>query len=115
VRLADGLRTAGFIGGGGVYGVLLALLLRTDAEATRVFHASLVSGANLEPDSPILRYRNRSISERVLGRGTRGEREVTIATGIKAWNAWRKGETTHYLAWRGGRDVKSPEPFPLPV
>lgn len=113
--LASRLQTGGVGGGQGLHAIGLALMLRVDADATRVFAESLASGANLPTDSPILLYRRRMLADKRIP-NTAADREVSVATLIKTWNAWRKAETPKNLTWRGGNDVKyNREPFPMPV
>lgn len=112
VHLADSLRSAGLGGGTGSLGGVLTVLLRKDAEATREFAYSLASGANLAVNSPILKLRNRLVSERRESRlmGTLADREMLWALAFRAWNNWRQGREVSILIWRPGT-----EPFPEPV
>lgn len=116
VELANKLRTYGLSGGSGLLGTLFTLLLRVDAEQAETFADSLASGADLAVDSPILRYRNRLISDQRLP-GTLEFREHLTALGIKAWNYWRAGETVKSLTFHAQRGVgtRGGEPFPVPV
>ena len=108
VRMGETLRGAGMAGGAGLLGAFCTLILRVDDEAAQEFAYSLGSGANLEPDSPILRLRNRlATQQRFYGSGD--EREAYLAIAIKAWNAWRKGEQMKLLIWRES------EGFPVPL
>ncbi len=110
IHCADLLHARGFAGGIGLWGTLFGLLLRVDHEAALLFADALASGENLERDNPILRLRNRMLAERRLPNAWT-DREVHIAVGIKAWNAWRRGETIQQLVWRGRNNN---EPFPVP-
>jgi hypothetical protein len=110
IRYAQHLQRAGFVGGVGLYATLFVLLLRVDRDAALLFAEKLTTGANLEPNDPILRFRNRMIGERLSS--AQKDREVYLAIGIKVWNAWRKGESLEKLIWRG---QSNNEPFPAPV
>jgi hypothetical protein len=113
VQAANNLRSAGGLGGGGgLLAVFVVLISRVDAEAAHWFVASLETGANLEVTSPILKLRTRLLAERHTGRGSgihgQDAREALLAMCIKAWNAWRRGESMQMLIWR------ERESFPVP-
>jgi hypothetical protein len=116
VLLGNQVRAAGLKGGAGLLGLLFALLIRVDENAAGVFAEHLGSGANLDSDSPILRFRNRLISDQRMPNGL-ADREHLIALGIKAWNAWRAGEAVRSLTWHPQRGVGSRggEAFPVAV
>ena len=112
VHLADGIRSAGLAGGSGLLGAAITLLRRIDAEACEQFCEALQFGADLAADSPILKLRNRLMSERRDTRigGSLADRELLMALFIRAWNAWRRGERLQLLIWR-----ERTEPFPEPI
>jgi hypothetical protein len=113
LKLAEHIRVVGhFYGGGGLWAILFALLLRANHDAAHLFAEALATGANLEVDSPILRLRSRMLDPRNVPNSV-DERETALAIGIKAWNAWRAGERVEQLMWRGSRRLKSPESFPV--
>lgn len=116
VLLANRLKGSGLSGGGGLLGGLFALLLRVDAQQAEAFADALASGADLAADSPILRFRNRLISDQRVP-NTLEFREHLTALGIKAWNLWRAGETTRSLTFHPQRGVgtRAGEPFPVAV
>jgi hypothetical protein len=112
VRVADNLRATGHLGGGtGLLAAFATMIRRADAEAAEWFLAALLSGANLDTDSPILRLRTRLLSERQGHRiGTSPpEREALLAICIKAWNAWRRNESMKMLVWRESQGFPVPE------
>lgn len=86
---------------------LFGLLNREQADA---FFASLMDGANLTPDSPILRLREIMLRELTAQR--RMPRHRLWALTIKAWNAWRQGQPLQILKWKTGGS--KPESFPTP-
>ena len=112
VRAADLLRGAGLAGGTGTTGAIVTVLMRKNEDAAREFVGSLKEGANLGPNSPILRLRNRLQSERRDTRigTTLADRERLFAVWFRAWNAWRHGDEMTLLIWRETR-----EPFPEPM
>ncbi len=114
VLLANKVRSAGLAGGAGLLGILLVLLLRVDRDATYIFAESLSTGAQLERDSPILRFRNRLITDKRMPNGL-ADREHLVALGIKAWNAWRAGEQMQQLTWHAqrGPGTRAGEAFPV--
>lgn len=116
VLLANHLRGGHLSGGAGLLGTLCALLLRVDRDAAAEFVEALTSGANLDADSPILRFRNRLISEQRMP-NDQGSREHLLALGIKAWNFWRAGERIGQLTWHAERTSgrRGGEPFPVPA
>jgi len=115
VQLGNKLKGSGLSGGAGLLGTLFTLLLRANAEQAEVFADALASGANLAADSPILRFRNRLISDQRVP-NTLEFREHLTALGIKAWNLWLAGETTRSLTFHPQRGVgtRAGEPFPVP-
>lgn len=116
VLLANQVRAAGLKGGAGLLGTVFALLIRADEAQAGVFAERLGSGANLDADSPILKFRNRLISDQRMPNGP-ADREHLIAIGLKAWNAWRKGEKVGQLTWHAqrGAGTRSGETFPVAI
>jgi hypothetical protein len=116
VLLGNQVRAAGLRGGAGLLGTLFALLLRADEAKAAEFAERLGSGANLDTDSPILRFRNRLITDQRMPNGP-ADREHLIALGIKAWNAWRAGESVRSLTFhpQRGPGTRGGEAFPVAV
>lgn len=84
---------------------------RIDATDSTHFWARLVDGANLEPDSGILRLR--AVLDGQAASNAKYETPHLQALVIKAWNAYRRGAPVRVLSYRPGG--ASPEAFPLPV
>jgi len=117
VQLAARVRnTGGLSGGAGLLGILFTLLLRVDPADTEEFAEKLTTGADLGQDSPILRFRNRLISDSRMS-GAITVREHLLALGIKAWNFWRAGEEIQQLTWHAERTTgrRGGEAFPVPA
>ena|GEM_PF-721449 len=116
VLLANHVRTGGLSGGSGLLGTLFTLLLRVDRDAAADFAEALKSGANLDVDSPILRYRNRLITDQRLP-SNQASREHLLALGVKAWNFWRAGEQVGQLTFHAERTSgrRGGEAFPVAV
>lgn len=97
---------------GSALSLCLYLFDQIDAEDSEFFFARLVDGAGLEAGSPILALRRRAIEAARQDRRAALPTEEAVALIIKAWNAFRAGESLQVLAWkRGGA---SPESFPEP-
>lgn len=116
VLLANQVRGHGLSGGAGLLGTLFTLLLRANRDQAYVFAEHLGSGANLDSDNPILKYRNRLISDKRMPNGL-ADREHLVALGIKAWNFWRAGERVGQLTWHAqrGAGTRGGEDFPTAV
>jgi hypothetical protein len=115
VRLAGLVRIDGFLGGAGLWAVAIALLIRKDRDAAELFVEALRTGANLTPDSSVLKLRNMlktAPMQYAAAYSTRRGRETVVALIIKAWNFWRRGEGISALHWRS--EGRSAEPFPTP-
>lgn len=87
---------------------------RLDSEDQEVFLERLIKGVELEETSPILQLRlvlERFGIERLRGRGQRRNQVDYAAHIIKAWNAWRRGESIQRLVWYRGGSKR--EPFPI--
>lgn len=82
-------------------------------EDTQVFWDSLLTGADLAKDSPLLLLRNALQND---ARGFGGKKMPTYrqaALICKAWNLWREGDTRQSLTWHyGGRQKDT---FPIPI
>lgn len=77
-----------------------------EADATEFF-TMLATGVNLGPGNPILALRRRLIQNRDSGNARNNlSRTFVSAITVKAWNAWRRGETVQTLKWLDS------EPFP---
>lgn len=70
------------------------------------FTQAVVSGANLQPDSPILALRNWAVG-RPTDQGVRQQLQVALIA--KAWNAYVNHKSTKILRWQ-----TSSLPMPLP-
>lgn len=104
----------GLSGGPGLLATLFALCLRVDEAAAELFAESLSTGANLPPDSPVLLYRRRLISDQRMS-SAQDAREHLLALGVKAWNFWRRGERVQSLTWHPKRSpgARTGEDFPV--
>lgn len=78
----------------GTAALLIHLMGEKDEEDAKAFWENVLSGEDLKKDSPIFRLR-----ERLMAKGRLQPTEVMVIS-IKAWNAWRKGETMQTLFWR---------------
>ncbi len=82
-----------------------------DSDDADAFFERLITGTELEDNSPILRLREFMFREATAQR--RVGRHRLQAYYIKAWNAYREGKPMQLLKWRtGGAD---PEKFPVPA
>jgi len=99
--LAQTLAAAGLQGGPGTWAAALTLLWRIDQDATREMVRYLLSGAGMNAGHPLLALRNRAVNRdaRLYTRGPEGRQEL-LGMIIKAWNAWRQGESLTRLTWR---------------
>lgn len=78
---------------------------QVDSEARSEFFAGLEDGAGLLTGSPVLLLRNRLADNRAA-KAKLPAHEIQ-AIYIKAWNAFRRGESLRFLRWRS-----ADEPFP---
>jgi hypothetical protein len=84
-----------------------------DEDDALVFWERLATGTGLEEDDPILRLREWLIAHRVEARTGRGLATwLQAAIIIKAWNAYRDGQSLKFLRFRQGG--AHPEDFPRP-
>ncbi|MGW0681793.1 hypothetical protein ACWD2L_00325 [Streptomyces sp. NPDC002754] len=91
-------------------GVAYWLFDRLDGPDTSEFMARLQSGANIDDTDPVYQLRSRA---QQMHRGTaRYPTYHYLALTIKAWNAYRLGQTVTALSFRSGG--AAPEPFPEP-
>jgi hypothetical protein len=104
------------VGSGGMWASLLVLFRRLDSGATDRFIEAMLNGNDLSKGSPLLVLRNRLTSDSgYWATNTRSDKENLAASIVKAWNAWRKGETMETwrsLTWRSSG--KAAEAFPVP-
>lgn len=97
-----------------MFAALNYLCAQKSAKAAEDFFYQLATGNDIGSRSkghPINRLRSMlqsDIRERALGRGT--SPLVKAAYTVKAWNAWRSGNETGLIRWRGERSPD--EPFP---
>jgi hypothetical protein len=88
----------------------LALRLRfdeIDLSASQEFFDKLATGEDLGKGNPILVLRSTLIKYRFASEGLRNgsaykDRHFELVATIKAWNAWRKGETLNHISVRSG-------------
>jgi len=83
-----------------------------DADDANTFFEALKEGTNLAPGDPILVLRNYLETQLVVGASSRANKLTHQALIIKAWNAWRDGETITVLTWKSGG--MRAEAFPVP-
>ncbi len=112
-KMADSVRQV-LEGGKGIWGAAFVLLMRVDRPAVEKFAYLLRTGEDLSRGNPILLLRRRTEPQKsaFFARDSRA-REELMALIIKAWNAWRSGETIETLRWRG--QARKPEAFPVPI
>jgi hypothetical protein len=112
LHLADRLRIMGdFVGGSGLWSIVMTLFWRISPEQAEVFVQSLIEGANLEAGSPILKLRNMYKGSARDWQASGENRERLLANVIKAWNAWRRDELVQVISWHNtGRGA---EKFPV--
>lgn len=82
-----------------------------DQEDADAFFARLGDGQNMAKGDPIFELR-RTLAESKSIRGNRNETYLLAIT-VKAWNAYRNGETVGLYRWRPGG--AKPEKFPEPI
>jgi hypothetical protein len=73
----------------------------------------VTTGAVLQRVHPLLVLRNRLLGSQRDQYSTLSGREALVAIAIKAWNAWREGETLQVLTSRA--DGRRAEAFPEPT
>lgn len=91
-------------------GLLIASFSDIDTEDADYFFEHLMSGAELEPRSPILMLRS-SLASLHDSKGTTNQTYMAALT-IKAWNKFRAGESVGTLKFTPGG--ANPEKFPEP-
>lgn len=98
--------------GGSTAGLLVWIFSHIDEDDAEFFIDRLVDGIGLEEGSPILALRNaiQRFSQSSADRRMTMPTELGVALGIKAWNAYRRGETIALLKFRVGG--AKPEAFP---
>jgi hypothetical protein len=92
-------------------GLLIWLFSALDYEDCEAFFDRLVDGQNLSKGDPVYELR-RTIQGAKDARGQRNQIYLLVIT-IKAWNAYRQGETVGLYRWRAGG--AKPEAFPEPI
>lgn len=94
-------------------GLLKWIFEGIDVEDSDYFFDKLITGSGLEEGSPILALR-RYAYRYAEGKNTRSGLpfDIAIAVGIKAWNAYRKGDDVKLLTYKSGG--ARPEMFPIP-
>lgn len=90
------------------------LFQQLDDEDCAAFFDGIKDGAGLEEGSPILAFRRLVLNEMATNNRRHGRMNevLLLALLIKAWNAYRAGETVQLLKWRSGG--AKPESFPVP-
>lgn len=78
-----------------------------DLSASQEFFDKLATGEDLGKGNPILVLRSTLIKYRFASEGLRNgsaykDRHFELVATIKAWNAWRKGETLNHISVRSG-------------
>lgn len=92
-----------------IAGFLMWLAYNDDADVADLFFDSLKTGALLGEDDPVLRLRERLISDRsALKRMKNNER---LALSIKAYNSFKRDQPIKTLRWR--QLGSNPELFPI--
>ena len=90
------------------------LFALSDPGDCEVFFLRLRDGQGLVDGDPIFALRKTLLNNLAAGPGRGRYNDVALlALVIKAWNAWRAGETVKVLYWRAGG--ASPEAFPEPA
>lgn len=80
-----------------------------DAHAAEEFFEALTTGANLGEDSPVLALRRRLTGN--YGAMRRISLEEQVAAVVRAWNAWRRGQSMQRIQTTGRAGVVTiPEP-----
>lgn len=98
--------------GGTTVALLMHILNKIDTDDAEFFFDRLQDGVGLEAGSPILALRDaisRFVSANQSNRTTMPT-ELGVALGIKAWNAYRRGDDVKQLKFRVGG--AKPESFP---
>jgi hypothetical protein len=113
VRLGDRIYHSGIQGGIGLWGIVMTLFLRLDAEQAEQFAEHLTTGAGLHRGHPLLVLRNRLLGSQRDQYSTLSGREALVAIAIKSWNAWRESRTLPALTWRA--EGRRAEAFPQPI
>lgn len=73
---------------------------RVDKEDAEEFFSSLLTGAELAIGNPILAMRRMMVESR-----RKPHPRVLGACLVKAWNAWRDGDTIYLLSWKGNQET----------
>jgi hypothetical protein len=94
----------------GVTAAVFRRFFALDEDDAAAFHEALVTGANLEPNHPVLQLRNLLQPTRARGGRMPDFREAGLM--CKAWNLWRDGDRKGSLVWHYGGTQR--EPFPIP-
>jgi hypothetical protein len=84
------------------------VLAEKDPQAAGRFFDALANGVDLAEDNPVRRFRERLIKDK--GSKYKIATSEKIALGIKAFNAFRRGQTMQMLVWKGYGE--SPEEYP---
>jgi hypothetical protein len=95
--------------------LLMWVLGNIDADDADFFFDRFADGVGLEEGSPILALRNTVMKFQQNNMDNRRTMpaELGVALGIKAWNAYRRGDDVKQLTYRVGG--AKPEPFPEPI
>lgn len=96
---------------GAIAGLAWWVLSNIDADDAEFFFARLGDGQSLIKGDPIFELR-RTLHDTKNVRGQRNE-TFLLAITMKAWNAYRNGETVGLYRWRPGG--AKPEKFPEPI
>lgn len=109
VEISDRVRKSGSLTAGAA-SLCHWLFLHIDADDCAFFFARVGDGAGLMTDDPI--YALRRALDNLVSTSGRADESYVIALVIKAWNAYRAGESVQLIAYRPGGS--RPERFPEP-
>ena len=83
----------------GVFFALIARMNTIDAVAARAWGDAMELGANLDPNDPIKKVRDRTMTS-ASRPGQVSDRVIELGVMVKAWNLWVLGREVKYLSWR---------------
>lgn len=109
----DRIHAVKLAGGVGLLGACFTLFVRKDAEMAAKFAEHLITGESLTRGHPALLLRERLKGTDSMRGSALRDRATVAAFVVKAWNAYRKGQTLRVLSWRA--DGPSPEAFPKAI
>ena len=95
---------------GGVSAALHLIIAQKHPTQADEFFNEIITGVGSTVDSPVMAYRAALQLHLKTAPRARANRVFQLALGIKAFNLWRKGETTKRLVWWTGGKIE--EDFP---